>query len=100
MMVIIDGMRSWEEYLYLKEKFPKVKLVILAIYADKDIRYERLNKRKYRRNLGGETRDINELLGTNMGPTIAFADYLIKNNYSLEEFYDKLDEFYRIVYFS
>ncbi|MGB9707626.1 MAG: nucleoside monophosphate kinase [Microgenomates group bacterium] len=100
LMVVIDGMRSWEEYIFLKKKFPKIKLIILAIYADREIRYERLTKRKYRKNLGGETRDINELLGTNMGPTIAFADYLIKNNYSLSEFYDKLDEFYRIVYFS
>lgn len=99
-IVVIDGMRSWEEYLYLKSNFPGVKIVILAIYADKEIRYERLRQRKYRKNLGGEIRDINELLGTHMGPTIAFADYLIKNNYSLTEFYDKLEEFYRIVYFS
>lgn len=100
LMVVIDGMRSWEEYLYLKKKFPKVKIVILAIYADKDIRYKRLTDRRYRKSLGGEKRDLNELLEINMGPTIAFADYLIKNNYSLEEFYDKLNEFYRIVYFS
>jgi len=35
-----------------------------------------------------------------MGPTIAFADYLIKNNFSKEEFFDKLEEVYRIIYFS
>ncbi len=99
-MVIIDGMRSWEEYLYLKEKFPQVHIVILALYVDKEIRYQRLAKRKERNKLLGEERDINELIGTNMGPTIAFADFLVKNNFSLEEFRDKLEQVYRVVYFS
>jgi len=99
-IVIIDGMRSWEEYIYLKKNFSNAKIIILAIYADKEIRYNRLSKRHYRKNLGGEERDINELLGTNMGPTIAYADYLLKNNYTKEEFYDKLNEVYRSIYFS
>lgn len=99
-MVVIDGMRSWEEYLYLKEKFPQVRIAILALYADKEIRYQRLAERKERNKLLGEERDINELIGTNMGPTIAFADFLVKNNFSLEEFRDKLEHVYRSVYFS
>ena len=44
--------------------------------------------------------DINELIGINMGPTIAFADYSIKNNYSLEDFHDKLELIYQTIYFS
>jgi adenylate kinase len=100
MIVVIDGMRSWEEYLYLKEKFSEIKIFILAIYADKEIRYKRIKKRGYRNKLGGEERDIDEILQTNMGPTIAFADYLVKNNYSKEDFYDKLNEVYRSIYFS
>ena len=80
-IVIIDGMRSWEEYLYLKAKLTKVKIFILCIWAEKQIRYQRSAKRKYRSQLFGEQRDINELIGTNMGPTIAFADFLIKNNF-------------------
>lgn len=99
-MVIIDGMRSWEEYLYLKKKFSGVQVVILALFTDKEIRYQHLSKRKERNKLGGEKRDINELIGTNMGPTIAFADFLVKNNFSLEEFYDKLEHVYRAVYFA
>lgn len=100
MIIIIDGMRSWEEYLYLKKKFPNVNIYILAIFADKETRYDRSAKRAFRKHLFGEVRDINELTGTNMGPTIAFADFTIKNNFSLDEFYDKLEEAYRIVYFS
>jgi adenylate kinase len=99
-MIVIQGMRSWEEYTYLKKKFPKAKIYILAIYADKHKRYLRIAKRNYRRGLSGEQRDINELIGTNMGPTIASADFMIKNNFSLEDYYDKLEEVYRDIYFS
>lgn len=99
-IVFIEGMRSWEEYLYVKKNFPEVRVYILALYADKELRYERSSKRKYRKGLYGETRDIEELIGTNMGPTIAYADFMIKNNYSLDDLHDKLDEVYRRVYFS
>ncbi len=100
MMIVIDGMRSWEEYTYLKKAMPDVKINIVALYADKNLRYKRISKRSYRAQLFGEKRDIDELLGTNMGPTIAFADYLVKNNFSLEDFHDKLEEIYRAIYFS
>ncbi len=100
MTVVVDGLRSWEEYLYLKKKFPNTKIYVIALYADKHIRYKRVSKRKDRANLYGEDRDINELIGTNMGPTIAFADFLIKNNFSVEEFRDKLENIYRTIYFS
>jgi hypothetical protein len=93
-------MRSWEEYVYLKNKFPNVRIVLLALFVDKDLRYKRLAQRKERSSLYGEERDISELIESNMGPTIAFADYLIKNNFSKEEFFDKLEEVYRIIYFS
>lgn len=99
-IVVIEGMRSWEEYIFLKKKFNKVKLVILTMYVDKDVRYKRLNERKYRKGLGGEERDINELVGTNMGNTIAFCDYLIDNNGLVEDLKDKLENIYREIYFS
>jgi len=99
-VVVIDGLYSWEEYVYLKKNFPRTKVVLLAIYSDKAIRYKRALKRSYRPNLSHEERDINELLGTNKGSPIAFADYLIKNNFSMEEFHDKLEEAYRMIYFS
>lgn len=99
MVVVIDGLYSWEEYEYLKAQFPKVKIYLLAIYADKTIRYMRALKRSYRPNLSHEERDINELVGTNKGAPIAFADFLIKNNFSLPEFHDKLEDTYRTVFF-
>ncbi len=100
MIAIIDGMRSWEEYIYLKKKFPEVRLVIVALFADKETRYRRIAESKHRHIVYGEKRDINELVGINMGPTIAFADFLIKNNFSIEDFYNKLEAVYRSIYFS
>ena len=98
--VIIDGMRSWQEYIYLKKEFANTRIFIVGLYADKAIRYQRLSNRKDRPKLYGEERDIDELVGINMGPTIAFADYIVKNNYSLEDFFDKLESVYRSIYFS
>ena len=99
-IIVVEGMRSWEEYLYLKKEFPKVNLVIVCIYSEKLLRYKRISKRNYRSEHYGEERDINEIVGINIGPTIAYADHVIKNNYSREEFYDKLELTYRTIYFS
>ena len=99
-IIIIEGMRSWEEYLYLKKELPKIKLVIVCLFTDKDVRYERISKRNSRTEHYGEERDINEIVGINMGSTIAFADYVIKNNYSLKDFYDKLESTFRTIYYS
>ena len=100
MMIVIEGMRSWEEYTYLKKTFPDVSISILSLYASKKNRYNRISHRKSRSKLFGEERDIDELIGTNMGATIAFSDFLVLNESSLEDLYDKLEEVYRIVYFT
>lgn len=99
-IVVVEGMRSWEEYLYLKKELPKVNLVIVCVYSEKHLRYKRISKRNNLSEHYGEERDINEIVGLNMGPTIAYADFVIKNNYSHQEFYDKLELTYRTIYFS
>jgi len=99
-IVVVDGLHSWEEYLYLKKTFKSVRVYVLALYTEKSIRYSRIAKRKYRSHLYGEERDIDELINTNMGIMIALADYLVKNNFSVEEFNNKLELVYREVYFS
>ncbi len=99
-IVIIEGMRSWEEYMHLKKIFPKVRLYLLHIWAEKDVRHTRIKKRKDRAKLYGEKRDVNEVLDLNMGPTLALADFVVKNNFSLQDFHDKLEEVYRRVYFT
>lgn len=100
MTVVIDGLRSWQEYTYLRKALPKVQIYLLGIYADKHLRWSRSVARSHRNKLYGEDRDLDELIGINMAPTIAYADFLVKNNFSIEDFHDKLEEVYRIIYYS
>lgn len=100
MTIVIDGLYSWEEYKFLRKELPDVKVYLLALYADKKIRYKRISNRKYRSELHGEDRDIHELETTNKGNPIAFADFLVRNNFSLQDFHDKLEDVYREVYYS
>ena len=100
MIIVIDGLYSWEEYLHLRKTFPEVKVYLLALYAEKKLRYLRISKRKYRPDLNGEERDMNELVETNKGNPIAFADFMVKNNFSIQDFQDKLEDVYREVYYS
>lgn len=99
-ILVIDGLRSWQEYLYMKKALPKVKVFLVAIYADKYLRWARSVKRTHRSKLYGEERDLDELIGINMAPTIAYADFLVKNNFSIEDFHDKLEEVYRTIFYS
>ena len=96
-IVVIDGMRSYEEYLSAQKSFRNV--FLLAVVADKQIRYQRLKRRKSRSNLSGPERDTQEVVYLNMGPTIALADSLIINNSTAVDFENKLEDIYRQVYF-
>jgi len=99
--VVIEGLYSWEEFLYLKKHFSEVKIYLLALFTNKSLRYKRVSKRSYRTELAvGEERDIHELTDLNKGPTIAFADFIIKNNSSKEGLYNMLDDVYRRIYFA
>lgn len=92
-IVVIDGLRSWEEYVYLKEKFTNLHL--LAIYASPRIRHKRLEKRKIRgfSNEEAVKRDTAELDRLHMAPAIALADCLIKNETTLEDLNQQLETF-------
>lgn len=98
-IVLIDGLRSYDEYRYLQKEMKKVNLVVIALWAGKKRRYERISKRSDRSALRGPERDINEVLGTNMGPTIALADYNVINDGSLDELHNKLEHVFREVYY-
>lgn len=91
--IVLDGMRSWEEYVFLKEKFPG--LTILSIYASPKIRYTRLAARKIRPLTETESRerDRSEIEKLNSGGPIAIADYVIKNEGTAEELTQELQQF-------
>lgn len=92
-ILAIDGLRSWEEYVYLKEKFAN--FYLLAIYASPGIRHKRLEERKVRGFSKEEAnrRDIAEVENLHIAPTIALADYLIKNETTLEDLNQQLETF-------
>jgi dephospho-CoA kinase len=79
-VIILDGLYSWEEYVFLKKRFSQ--LTVIHIYAEPEVRYKRLASRKVR-PLSFEqarVRDLSELEKLNKGGPIAIADYLIENN--------------------
>ncbi len=92
-MIVLDGLYSWEEYLYLLEKFPY--LTLLCIYAPPPIRYERLKTRVVRPLTLEEakSRDRSEIENLQKGGPIAVADYLIKNETTQEAFQKELEQF-------
>jgi dephospho-CoA kinase len=98
--VIIDGLRSWEEYVYLKKHLLGIKIYLVVLYAYKELRYKRIKSRKYKSEVYGKNRDWSEIFESNMGPTIASADFLIENNSTKEDFYDKLEHVFRVIYYS
>lgn len=92
-VIAVDGLYSWEEYIYLKEKFPN--LILIHVFAEPQKRYERLSKRLVRPVLSQKSRerDIMEIEKLNKGGPIAIADYLIENNSDdLENLYNKIEQ--------
>lgn len=90
--VVLDGLYSWYEYQYLIEKFPHLQLI--AIITDKALRYERVGKRVDRPFTKADVcyRDISEIENLAKGGPIAYADYFIFNNDTVEKYYERLEE--------
>lgn len=83
---ILDGLYSWSEYKCLKEHFGD-ELTVIAIVADRKVRYERLTTREIRplTNEEAESRDFSEIENLEKGGPISIADKFIFNNGSVEE---------------
>lgn len=90
--VVLDGLYSWYEYLYLIDKFPNLKLICIVV--DKEIRYERVASRVDRPfdNEAINYRDISEIENLYKGGPIAFADYYILNNGNINQELERLKE--------
>lgn len=92
--VVIESLYSWEEYKILNEKFGDA-FKLLTIYTTKALRYERLSKRPFRplTFIESKSRDINEIEKLDKGGPIAYTDYLVMNNGSLEELNNELQKY-------
>ena len=91
--VVLDGLYSWDEYVVLKEKLGD-KLTMVAVIADRKLRYDRLAIREVRPLTHEEAlnRDIAEIENSAKGGPIAYADYFVMNNGSLDEYRKRLEE--------
>lgn len=90
-MIIIDGLYSWEEYVFLIEKFPGLRLVY--VFTEPLIRYERLAQRRERplTSEQARNRDFSEIERLNKSGPIAMADYLIINNEGLPSLHEQIE---------
>jgi len=93
-MVVLDGLYSWEEYIYLKGKFPQMQM--LCVWAPPTLRYQRLAGRAERPLTLEEAknRDVAEIENLHKGGPIAMADFVLLNDTDEATFLGKLSSFY------
>jgi dephospho-CoA kinase len=92
--IIVEGIRSHHEVEMFKENFDD--FIILSIFANPKIRFERLAARKREDDSTDyeefQRRDNNEL-GFGIGNVISLSDRLIINESDLESYEEKINEF-------
>jgi dephospho-CoA kinase len=90
--ITVDGLYSYSEYLLLKEKYGNI--ILIAIHADKFLRFERLKKRKIRPLSKEEIakRDHFEIINLEKGGPIAIADFHILNNDNEILLFEQIDK--------
>jgi dephospho-CoA kinase len=84
--VVVDGLYSWEEFMFLSNYYHQ-NFRVIAVYSSPDTRYARLSKRSVRPLSQEEacSRDIAEITKLNKGGPIAMADFTINNEGSLKD---------------
>lgn len=94
--VVLDGLYSWDEYKILSDELGK-QLIVIAIVADKRIRYSRLEKREIRplTKKEAKNRDLSEIENIAKAPPIAYADYYVFNNGTIDDYQKRLKEILR-----
>lgn len=89
---VLDGLYSWDEYKLLEKELKN--FFTIAIVTDKKIRYNRLEVRPDRpfNNEEAKRRDLTEIENIAKAPPIAYADYYIFNNGTIEDYKERLEE--------
>jgi dephospho-CoA kinase len=100
--VVGDGLYSWSEYKVLRDKYLD-QLIVIAIYAPPQTRYDRLANRKLEKNdtnlrhrpatlEQAKARDYAEIENIEKGGPISMADYTFVNTGTIEELISKLNK--------
>lgn len=92
-LIVLDGLYSWEEYIYLKKRFPSI--ILMCVFASPKTRHYRLATRKTRplTEEESQSRDVAEIENLNKGGPISIADYLINNESDRDDFDEQLEKF-------
>lgn len=92
-VIIFDGLYSWSEYKHLAKTYGK-QLTVIAVVAPKETRWQRASRREDNRRKYTVAdvikRELDEIENMEKGGPIAYADYYIYNDGTLEEFLEKL----------
>ena len=84
--VVVDGLYSWEEYIYLNKRYDR-DFIVIAVYSSPQVRYARLADHEVRPLTAAEaaSRDRAEIENLDKGGPIAMADMTIINESSFED---------------
>jgi len=87
-----DGLYSFSEYLYLKEKYGN-QLIMIAVHAEKALRCQRLGIRTIRPLTPAQVdeRDYSEIKNIEKAGPIAIADYHTLNNGTIPQLEEQLE---------
>lgn len=98
--IVLDGVYSWTEYKILRHEFPGL-VKFVAIVVDKNLRYERVEKRSDRSFSAAaiRERDRSEIENLEKGGPIAAADFYILNNGTKEDLEKRLDHILKEIEF-
>ncbi len=93
--VLVESMYTWEEYLYLKERFGD-RFAVVATYASQDTRAERMRSRKERPLSREElvSRDHSQIENLHQAGPIAIADHTIVNEHDMKHLNSELERIY------
>jgi dephospho-CoA kinase len=82
--VVVDGLYSWEEYIFLKDYYGD-EFIVVAVWSSPQDRYKRLGSRKIRPLTPEEaaSRDRHEIEKLNKGGPICMADFTVINESSM-----------------
>ena len=95
--VVIESLYSWDEFKIVKGRFGE-SFKLLTVYTTKSLRYKRLAERKIRPLTEKEaiSRDYSELEKLDKGAPIAFTDYLVINDSTIDDLYKQLENIFKL----